>query len=184
METISKMIEIVQQPATIRSVLTACAGWLILNLICWIIGAAGLLSLGRKVQLESRLPAYLPGGQIWYTLKLAGHDRAALWAGHLIWWCPVLILGAGAAIIWAAAEYLANGGNLVFWLLGLAALLLLAALAAYVAVRVLEFRALLPIFRYYPAWILALIGTLFFVPLQRILLFFGREAYLSAEEEE
>lgn len=184
METISKLMEFIQQQCVVRAVLTAASGWLILNLICWIAGAFGLLALGKRQQLKQRVPACLPGGQIWYTVKLAGHERAALWVEHLIWWCPGLIVGAVAAVIWAAAEYLNRGGTLVFWLLGLAALLLLAALVSYVAVRVLEFRALFVVFQYIPAWILALLGTLAFVPLQRLMLFLGREAYLAEDEEE
>lgn len=171
MEALSALIELLRQPLTVRVAAIAGACWLGLNLVCWVLGAIGLSALGRKKQLSPRLPAVLPGGQIWATLKLAGADPAAKQAEHLLWWCPTLAVAGCGAALWAVVLYLDEGHALLLLLLVLAALLLIVALVFYILIREMELRAVLALLQNKGLWSLAVIGTVLGVPIQRILIF-------------
>lgn len=172
MELLSKLIHLTQNAQLIKAVLLIGDSWLALNLICWMLGAIGLSAMGRKKHLTPRLPAYLPGGQIWYTLKLAGHPTKQI--EHLLWWCPTLTFAAVAALLWGIVLYLGQGGTALFGLLGLALLLLIIALVFYILIREMELRAVGSLLRSKPLFALAVIGTVLGVPIQRVLLFGGR----------
>ncbi|MBQ8894864.1 MAG: hypothetical protein IJ043_10720 [Clostridia bacterium] len=178
METLSKLIDLVQKPWIFKTALVLFLGWLLLNIVCWIFGAVGLYTIGRRKGLKPYLPAFLPGGQVWYTLHLAEKDRLAKRAELLLWWCPTLVAVAGMAVLWAAVQYL-DGGGMVLVLLGLAVALLVVALVLYIWLRGLEFRGLSRIFKNQTAWTISLVGTVLGVPVQRLLLFVGRFGYMK-----
>lgn len=170
MEFISQLINLIKQPWLLTGALFAMGGWLVLSIACCVFGAVAFYAMGRAKELKPYLPAFLPGGQIWYTLKLTGKDRDAHLAEHLLWWCPALMAAALAVVAWAAYYYLDEAFAVVWWLLALMAILAVLALVAYVWVRVLEFRVLFGLLKRWE-WYISLVGTLFLIPLQRIILF-------------
>ena len=178
METLSKLINFAQRPATTWCVLILAACWLALNVACLVLGAIALRTLGKKVKCEPYLPAFFPGGQVYYTLLLAKKERLARRAEVLIWWFPAPVSVAAAAVVWAAFLYL-NGNSFVLVLLGLAVLLLAVALVLYIWIRGLELRGLSRIFKNKKAWLISVVGCVLGIPVQRVLLFVGRENYLK-----
>lgn len=170
MAAIMKGIELLRQYDLLKIALILGSVWLFLNLTCWILGAAGLYAAGRRKGETRFFPAFIPGGQIWYTLRLAGENRLAGWAEIFLWWCPTCAVAGVTAAVWGAVRYLDNGSLL---LLGLAAVLFAAALILYVLCRYLELKGLL---RLLPrsAWWISLVGTILGIPVQRVFLFAGR----------
>jgi hypothetical protein len=171
MDLLFKIVDLVQQPWLIKTVLTLACCWVAMNMVCWVFGALALYKKGKAKACKPYLPAFIPGGQVWYTLQLAGESSAANRAEHLLWWCPTLVIAAGADVVWSAVHYLQGGRATVLYMLALAVLLLLAAVALYVWIRVLEFKALGRLLENKTFWIIALVGTVLVIPVQRILLF-------------
>ncbi len=174
MEFVSRMINLIRQPWLLDVLLAVMIGWLVLGVICCVFGAIGLSEQGRKKEIKPYFPAYLPGGQIWYTLKLYGKERDVRIAEQLLLWCPAVAVGALASVAWAAYYYLADAFGVVWWLLAFAVVLCLLVLAAYVWARVLELRVLFPLLKRWE-WILSLVGSIFLIPVQRIILFAERK---------
>lgn len=170
MQLISKLLNLIEQAGLLRGLLIAAVCWLVVAFFCCALGAVALYGTGRKKGLKPYLPAFLPGGQIWYTLKLAGRNRSARTAEHLMWWCPALVVCGGAAIMWSAYFYVLDIWGGFFGLVIPGILILLAALILYVCVRVMELKCLWKMLKGWQ-WALSLVGTLLFLPIQRILLF-------------
>lgn len=179
MRKISKLLMLVKNnPWLIKGALILIALWVVLNLICLILGAVGLYTLGKKKGCKPYIAAFLPGGQICYTLRLAGKERLARRAEVLVWWLLTLIVCAGVALIWAVTQYLCVAGGVKLLLAAFAALML-GALVLYVWLRRLELRGLSRVFKDKAAWILSLVGCVIGIPIQRVLLFIGRHAYMK-----
>lgn len=178
MSVLSRLINLIQQPWLHRVVIISAACWLAVGLVCCVFGAMGLYVIGRRVEQKPYFPAFFPGGQVQYTLLLAKEEQRAQRAELLMWWCPVLVVAGGAGIVWAAYYYVTGNALRLYTSLVLAVLLLAVALVFYICVRVLELRGLLPILKRWE-WILSLIGTVFGVPIQRILLFSERNNILK-----
>lgn len=178
MSTLSKLIDLVQQPWLLHTVLVLAAVWVLLNLVCLVFGALGLYLPGKKSQKAPYWPAFLPGGQVWYTLHLAEKPRLARHAVGLLWWIPALLAGAAAAVIWAAELYLTGKAG-VLLLLAVAVFLLLVALGMYILLRQMEFRVLFARMEKSAFRILALVGAVVGIPLHRIVLFLGRDRYFK-----
>lgn len=171
MDLLFSIVHLVQQPWLIKTLLILICCWVAMNLVCWVFGAIALYKMGKSKECRPYLPAFFPGGQVWYTLRLAGESRPAERAEHLLWWCPTLVIAACADVVWAAVRYLQGNRVTVLYMLALAVLMLLAAVALYVWIRVLEFKALKQLLNNKTFWIIALVGTVLVVPVQRILLF-------------
>ncbi len=171
---ISRMINLIRQPWFQDSVLAAIISWLVLSVICCVFGAVVLSKQGEKKGIKPSFPAYLPGGQIWHTLKLCGKGQDVRIVEQLLLWCPAVVVGALASVAWAAYYYLSDAYAAVWVLLALCVLLLLLVLAAYVWARVLELRALFPLLKRWE-WILSLVGAVFLIPVQRVILFAERK---------
>lgn len=170
MELVSKLLNLIEQNGLLHLLLAAVLCWLVLALACFIFGAAALYGTGSKKGLKPYLPAFLPGGQIWYTLKLAGRARAARRVEHFLWWCPALIALGGAAIVWSAYFYILDAWGGFFALVIPGVLLLLVAVAFYICVRVAELKCLWKMLKGWQ-WGFSLIGTLLLLPIQRVFLF-------------
>ena len=140
MELVSKLLNLIEQNGLLRLLAVAVLCWLVAALACCILGAAALYGTGRKKGRRPYLPAFLPGGQIWYTLKLAGRTRAARMVEHFLWWCPALIALGGAAIVWSAYFYILDTWGAFFALVIPGAILVLTAVAFYICVRVAELK--------------------------------------------
>ncbi len=181
MSSLSKLINLIQQPWLHRAVIIAAACWLAVGLVCCVFGAIGLYTVGCRAKQKPYFPAFFPGGQVKYTLLLAEEKPRARRAELLMWWCPVLVVAGGAAIVWAAYYYVTGNALRLYTSLVLAVLLLAVALAFYICVRVLEFRGLSRLLKRWE-WILSLIGIVFCVPIQRILLFAERNNILKEKE--
>lgn len=174
MEIISRMINLIRQPWLLDVLLAAMIGWLVLGVICCVFGAVVLSEQGKKKGIKPYFPAYLPGGQIWHTLKLCGKDQDVRIVEQLLLWCPAVTVGALASVAWAAYYYLSDAFAVVWVLLALCVLLLLLVLTAYVWARALELRALFPLLKRWE-WILSLVGSIFMIPVQRLILFVERK---------
>ncbi len=180
MGILSKLINLIRQSGLMQGLLAAAIGWLVLGIVCCVFGAAAFYTVGRKKGIKPYLPAFLPGGQIWYTLKLAGKDRAAGVAEHLMWWCPALLTTGGAALIWAAYFYILDSWGAFFGLVIPGVLLLLTMVGFYISVRVMELRGLWVLLNRWQ-WAVSLIGTLVALPIQRIILFAKRNQWEQPE---
>ncbi len=159
-----------EQAGLVRGLLIAAVCWLVIAIACWLLGAVALYGTGRKKELKPYLPAFLPGGQIWYILKLAGRERTACTAEHLLWWSSALTVCGGAAIIWSAYFFILDSWGAFFGLLIPGILLVLVAVVMYICIRVMELKCLWVMLKRWQ-WALSLVGTLLFLPVQRILLF-------------
>ena len=177
MSFLSRLINFIQQPWLQKAVIIAAACWLVAGLVCCIFGAIGLYSIGRRAGQKPYFLAFFPGGQVRYTLLLAKEEQRAGRAEQLMWWCPVLVIAGGAAIVWAAYYYVDGNVLRLVTSLSLAGLLLAVALVFYICVRVLEFRGLARLLKRWE-WGLSLIGTIFFIPIQRIFFFAERNQIL------
>lgn len=174
MSTLSKLINLVQQPWLFRTVAVWAVVWVLLNLTCLVFGALGLYLVGEKKKKTPCWPAFLPGGQVWYTLQLCEKPRLAKRAVVLIWWIPALLVCAAAAVIWAAEFYLIGQGG-VLLLLVLAVVFMLPVLGMYILLHALEFRVLFPRVENKAVRSLAVVGAVLGIPLHRIVLFFERD---------
>ncbi len=183
MSVVSKLVNFIQQPWLLKAVLIAAIFWLAAGLICCILGAFGLYAIGRKKRVRPYFPAFFPGGQVRYTLLLAGDGRRARLAEQLMWWCPVVVLAGVTGVVWGAYYYIATDDSVrLYASLVLAAMLAVVALGLYIGVRVMEFRALSKLLNR-GQWIAALIGTVFLVPVQRILLFTERNHIIKMKDQ-
>lgn len=170
MELVSKVLNLIEQNGLLQQLLIAVLCWLVLALACCILGAVALYGTGRKKGLKPYLPAFLPGGQIRYTLLLAGRARAARRVEHFLWWCPALVALGGAAIVWSAYFYILDAWGAFFALVIPGVILVLVALAFYICVRVAELKCLWKMLKGWQ-WGISLVGTLLLLPIQRVFLF-------------
>ena len=155
-----------------KSLLAIGLIWLGLNLLCWVLGAIGLRSLGRKARVYPLYTACYPNGQIYYTLRLDRKERLARSTAWLIWWSLVLIAVSIACLTWSAVFYLQ--GTQVLWsgiLVAIAVIALMLALIFYIGMRMLEFQALEHLLKNKVILAICVIGTIVAIPLQRIFLF-------------
>lgn len=145
--------------------------WAAFYLICYLFGGMGLSALGRKKHIKSRFLAWVPIAQIVCELRLvrAKNERQVVF---LLWWWAALIALGLTCGIWGAVAYF-HGLIAVYRLLLILMLLFWAAgLAAYIWVRVLEFRILRYLFRKDQAyWIISICGIIVGIPLQRLFLY-------------
>ncbi len=146
--------------------------WLALNILCWVPGAIGLRSLGRRAGVYPLYTACYPNGQIYYTLRLARMEWLARRTAWLIWWSLVPVAVSVACLTWSAVFHLQAvrplfGLALVF----IAVFALMIALIFYISVRMLEFQALQKLLKNKAILAICIIGTIFAIPLQRIFLF-------------
>ncbi len=148
--------------------------WMILGVFCLFFGALALIPAGRRKGIRSYLSACLPGGQIWYTLKVAERNNTARRVEHLLWWTPALAFFGAAAAVWAFYFYSCAVWGAVLALVPVAFLSLILVIIFYIWIRVLEFRGLN---RLLHGWqlVFSVMGTIFFVPIQRLMLFWERK---------
>lgn len=172
MQLIFKMLIAILNSSAFKIPLMIGLGWLGLNLICWVLGAIGLRSLGRRVGVFPLYIACFPNGQIYYTLRLARMERLARRTAWLIWWSMVLFTISLTCLIWAAVFHLQAIQPLWRLLLVMIAVFaLMIALIFYIGMRMLEFQALHRLLKNKAILTLCAIGTIFAIPLQRIFLF-------------
>lgn len=156
----------------LKPLLTIALAWLGLNLLCWVLGAIGLRSLGRRARVFPLYTACYPNGQIYYTLRLARMERLARRTAWLIWWSMVLVVVSITCLIWSAVFHLQSTHPLLgLFLVLIAFIALMIAALFYMAMRMLEFQALQKLLRNKGILALCTIGTIFSIPLQRIFLF-------------
>ncbi|MBR2013045.1 MAG: hypothetical protein IJ995_02385 [Clostridia bacterium] len=172
MGLIFKLLRAILNGSAFKILLVIGLVWLGLNLVCWVLGAIGLRSLGRRAGVYPLYTACYPNGQIYYTLRLTHKERLARRTAWLIWWSLVLVALSAACLIWAAVFYLQAiyplwGILLVFT----AVLALMIALIFYIGMRMLEFQALHRLLKNKAILTVCVIGTIFAVPLQRIFIF-------------
>lgn len=172
MQLIFKMLIAILNGSAFNILLVIGLVWLGLNLICWVLGAIGLRSLGRRVGVYPLYTACYPNGQIYYTLRLAHKERLARRTAWLIWWSLVLVVISLTCLIWSAVFYLQAIYPLWGMLLVITAVLaLMIALIFYIGMRMLEFQALHQLLKNKAILTVCAIGTIVAVPLQRIFLF-------------
>ncbi len=172
MSLIFKLLRAISNGSAFKILLMIGLVWLALNLVCWVLGAIGLRSLGRKARVYPLYIACYPNGQIYYTLRLTHKEQLARRTAWLIWWSLVLMALSAACLIWAAVFHL----QAIYPLWGLllvmiAVLALMIALIFYIGMRMLEFQALHRLLKNKAILAICVIGTIFAVPLQRIFLF-------------
>lgn len=172
MSLIFKLLGAILNGSAFKILLVIGLTWLGLNMICWVLGAIGLRSLGRKAGVYPLYTACYPNGQIYYTLRLTHKERLARRTAWLIWWSLVLVALSLACLIWAAVFHLQAIHPLLGLLLVMVAVLaLMIALIFYIGMRMLEFQALHKLLKNKAVLTVCAIGTIFAVPLQRIFLF-------------
>ena len=172
MSLIFKLLRAILNGSAFKILLMVGLIWLALNTVCWVLGAIGLRSLGRRAGVYPLYTACYPNGQIYYTLRLTHKERLARRTAWLIWWSLVLVALSAACLIWAAVFHLQAIHPLLGLLLVMVAVLaLMIALIFYIGVRMLEFQALHKLLKNKAILAVCVIGTIFAVPLQRIFIF-------------
>ncbi|MBQ7971564.1 MAG: hypothetical protein IJ294_04360 [Clostridia bacterium] len=172
MSLIFKLLRAILNGSAFKILLMVGLIWLALNTVCWVLGAIGLRSLGRRAGVYPLYTACYPNGQIYYTLRLTHKERLARRTAWLIWWSLVLVALSAACLIWAAVFHLQAIHPLLGLLLVMVAVLaLMIALILYIGVRMLEFQALHKLLKNKAILAVCVIGTIFAVPLQRIFIF-------------
>ena len=172
MSLIFKLLRAILNGSAFKILLMVGLIWLALNTVCWVLGAIGLRSLGRRAGVYPLYTACYPNGQIYYTLRLTHKERLARRTAWLIWWSLVLVALSAACLIWAAVFHLQAIHPLWGMLLVIIAVLaLMIALIFYIGMRMLELRALHRLLKNKAILTVCTIGTIFAVPLQRIFIF-------------
>ncbi len=172
MSLIFKLLRAILNGSAFKILLMVGLIWLALNTVCWVLGAIGLRSLGRRAGVYPLYTACYPNGQIYYTLRLTHKERLARRTAWLIWWSLVLVALSAACLIWAAVFHLQAIHPLWGMLLVMVAVLaLMIALIFYIGMRMLEFQALHRLLKNKAILTVCTIGTIFAVPLQRIFIF-------------
>lgn len=172
MSLIFKLLRAISNGGTFKVLLAIGLVWLGLNMFCWVLGAIGLRSLGRRARVYPLYTACYPNGQIYYTLRLVRNERLARNTAWLIWWSLVLVALSVACLIWSAVFQLQAVQPL--WRLVLVMVAVFALLLAaifYMVVRLLEFQALQKLLKNKGILFICAIGTIFSIPLQRIFIF-------------
>ena len=173
MDKILSLLSWIGQTNFFRVVMGVTALWGILGLTCIVFGAVALIPAGRRKEIRPYLFALLPGAQIWYTIRLTGNTHSARKAEYLLWWTPALALTGITITVWAVYFYSCQLWGAVLALAPVAFLMLVLVTVFYIFVRVLEFQGL---DRLLKRWQIALsvVGTVFFIPVQRVMLFLER----------
>ena len=161
MSLIFKLLRAILNGSAFKILLMVGLIWLALNTVCWVLGAIGLRSLGRRAGVYPLYTACYPNGQIYYTLRLTHKERLARRTAWLIWWSLVLVALSAACLIWAAVFHL----QAIHPLWGML-LVIIAVLALMI-----EFQALHRLLKNKAILTVCTIGTIFAVPLQRIFIF-------------
>ena len=169
MELVSKLINFVGRNGWLMDLLFAAALWLVWGLILCVVGAVALYRAGRSKGLKPYFAAFLPWTQIFYTLRLAERERLARIAEHFLWWCPVLVITAGAGAVWAAYFYVLNNTAYFLWTLIPSIVLAASAVGLYIALRVMELIGLRCLLKNWQ-WGISVAGTLLALPVQRLFL--------------
>ena len=172
MSLIFKLFSAVSNGSAVKVPAVIGLVWLALNILCWVSGAIGLRSLGRRARVYPLYTACYPIGQIYYTLRLARMEWLARRTAWLIWWSLVPVAVSVACLTWSAVFHLQSIRPLLgLFLVLIAVLALMIALIFYISVRMLEFQALQKLLKNKAILAICIIGTIFAIPLQRIFLF-------------
>ncbi|MBQ6818352.1 MAG: hypothetical protein IJN82_00995 [Clostridia bacterium] len=154
----------------------------ILRIVCWVFGVLSLPYICKKREVEAGLNPYLPCGQLRSTLMLTGKDHALRRSGHYIWWFFTCFCIAITAIIWYYNALRLQHSDITKTVLSAAIILAaLAMLVLYFLLRRAEAMALRRLLKNKNERTVALIGMIFFVPLQRYFIYKHRRAIANKD---
>ncbi len=151
--------------------------WLLLKILCWVLGAIGIKTIAKKKGIELSAYPYFPGWQICASLRLIKKERLAKRANFLLWWGWVLFAICVASLVWAIVFYLREAATFgVILLIVVGVIAAIFAVCFYFTLRILEFTAVFKLVKKKSIWMLFLcgFGTFFLIPIQRIYLFKAR----------
>lgn len=175
METFNKLYAAANNQKLWKIVLIAFLVWFVLRLLCWILGAVGIGTVGKNTRHRPYWMAWVPFGQLWYEIRLTHHLRAARRAKPLLCWHIASCTAAAAALIWAINGVLSGSGTTDIKILLAAALAAaVGALYCLIRLRVLEFYSLRDYMDNLRLWTVCLIFTILGVPIQKLFFYFNR----------
>lgn len=175
MKVLSKLIELVQDMFLPKWFLVTTMIWVILFLICWIVGGVALWQYGRRQGYRKNIIPWVPGLQIYSTAIFTGLPRTAKRIQHCLWWWLVAAAGCLTCGIWLAAGMVGVTGvptaALKIILIVLATILVLL----YLLIRADEMVCIKKALKKPYTLAVAAFGIVFCLPVHRILFFFAKE---------
>ena len=166
------VVKLIADGTLLRLALVGGGLWLVLNILCLVLGGIGMNRLAKKKGITHSFYHLLPAGQICYLLRLTKKERKEKRAAFLIWWGLALFAIGLTGLIWAGVFYLRELANIfVFLLLAVSAIGFIGSAIFYILLRMMEFAAIFKLVKGGWKLFLAGFGIFFMIPVQRLFLY-------------